>query len=116
MDLENRLKSGTDNERVYLQPLFVFDEKVGSIDEIYVGLKKIYQDFDIFDESIIKLTNSMWTLYICEIGIFIDVYSVENGINRKMVKKEIGKILGELGENEYHPIPYSTDYLANWFF
>lgn len=115
-DLENRLKLGMDNERVYLQPLFVFDEKVGSIDEICVVLKKIYQDFDIYDESIIKLTDSMWTLYICEIGIFIDVYSVENGINRKVVKTEIGKILEVLGENEFHPIPYSTDYLANWFF
>lgn len=115
-DLENRLKSGMDNERVYLQPLFVFDENVGNIDEICEVIKNIYQDFDIYDESIIKLTNSMWTLYLCEIGIFIDVHSVKTGIKRRVVKTEIGKILKELGENKFHPIPYSTDYLENWFF
>lgn len=56
-----------------------------------------------------------YILYICDVGIFIDVYSSDKAINRKKLKSVIEEMLTKIGVNRYRAMPYSMDELTNWY-
>lgn len=114
-DLNQRLKKGIDNARVYLQPLYVFDEKERKIEEIYDAFKQKYAEAELDDYAIIRAVRSDCVLYVCAAGIFTDVYSIENGVDRLKLKEELRECLNTLGIYTYKPAPYSMEYLASWY-
>lgn len=115
-DLENRLAEGTDYTRVYLQPLFVFDDKIGNMNSILNRLDEKEIKYHVFDSSLAEILKEYGKLYICEVGVFIDVYSVDGSLDRSKAKSDVLGILNALDVDTYNPIPYSLDYLANWYF
>ena len=115
-DFEARLKCRKDNKRVYLQPLYVFREDEGTYSKVLAAINSVWDNVKSSNDAIASVELGDFSLYACEVGIFIDVYSGKGVINRKLVKRMILDVLEKMNITTYNAVPYSMEYLANWYF
>lgn len=115
-DLNNRMKFLSDNDRIYLFPLAVFNKYL-SVSESQK--KSLQNNFDSFVESapdIYALVHDKNSYFICGMGIFWNYANDMSVVDRPKVEMIVNKIVSLLGMKENLIfMPYYPDNSARWF-
>ena len=115
-DLQERMKTMVDNQRVYLYPLAIF-KKFQELDEDTIEIFKQHgYDIQILDENVCQIHMASIDYYIFGMGIFIDTYLDVTNISRNDIRLEVTKIMQSIDANDMYDIPYEVNPLEKWYF
>lgn len=115
-DLNERLKSGVDNQRLYLFPLAIF-KKFQELNEEDINLiREQGYDIELLDENICRINIEGIKFVLLGIGIFMDTYSNVSNLGRKRIRCIVTEILDLIDAGDIHDIPYELDEMKVWYF
>lgn len=115
-DLTERLKRGTDNERLYLFPLAVF-RQFQELDDLQIDLLlQAGYDARRVSENICEVDCQSLTFILIGMGIFIDTYTDVTFVGRKKTRLMVEELLNVIHAREIIDVPFELDEMETWYF
>lgn len=115
-DLNERLKKGKDNNRLYLFPLAVY-KNFQELDDMQIGkIKQAGYDVIKLSGNMCEVNYEGLKFIIIGMGIFIDTYTNIANIGRKKTRLIVENLLNVINARETFDVPYELDEMETWYF